>query len=158
MKKIGGDEVEGGGGGIFRAATTRFDHAMAAQGAAQGGAGPRKAAQLRPAAARDRMRRRDTVSTGNGGRVQPAAVRRGFDSKNGSRASNRRRRRVASAADLALACAATTVRRRLTKEERCGDGATAVRRRSPAVVAGWRCKMGLEMKWVWRGENGFGGR
>ncbi|KAK9112265.1 hypothetical protein Scep_019784 [Stephania cephalantha] len=158
--------------------------------------GPRKAAQLRPAAARDRKRRRGTDSGGAGptgsgsrcvqrrkgvqpaaARVRPAAAQRrptsggyGLPRRRRIWCRARRRRRLTSAADLALR--ATTVRRRLTSS----DGAATVHRRcggSPAVVAeslrrwsrrvsggggGLAVKMGLEVKWVWSSENGFGGR
>ncbi|KAK9132243.1 hypothetical protein Scep_011771 [Stephania cephalantha] len=175
----GGDEAEGGGWGILRAATARFDHA---DGGARTAQGRRKDRGRRH---NSDQRRRGTES-GGAGPVRPAAAARGPTSGGAARVRpavaqtrptsggdglpRRRRRRVASAADLALRAA--TVRRRLTSS----DGAATVQRRcggSPAVVAeslrrwsrrvsggggGLAVKMGLEVKWVWRGENGFGGR
>ncbi|KAK9092205.1 hypothetical protein Syun_027116 [Stephania yunnanensis] len=176
----GRDEAEGGGWGILRAATVRFDYADGGARTAEGGATPTaEGGATRPAVARgSNAAARDCPTCGGG---WGPTRRRAGSTSGGSRHPTRRRRRLAcsrrrrvtSAADLALRARATC-----GDDSRAGDGAAtvggalaAVRRvssgghgESPAVVADGLPavvavgKMGLEVKWVWRGENGFGGR
>ncbi|KAK9093339.1 hypothetical protein Syun_028250 [Stephania yunnanensis] len=91
--------------------------------------------------------------------IQLAAARRWFDQKRArgvqpaAAARLPRRRRGCLGGGSSLARAAT-VRRRLTSS----GGGAAVVVEGLHGCGGLAVKMGLEVKWVWRGENGFGGR
>ncbi|KAK9163877.1 hypothetical protein Syun_004779 [Stephania yunnanensis] len=128
----GGDEAEGGGWGILRAATARFDHADGGARTAEGGATP-----IGGGAGPSTMRRGGTDAAARGG-----------STSGGLEASNQRRATGCLGGGSSLA------------RDRCGDGSRAMRRctgggsaglrrwsrrvsdggrgRSPAVVAGWR--------------------